>query len=401
MKNKSSPNNQSRPYPKISFVVFGIALFAVLISLVPIVFPALISDSVTSNSFEKMGFATQKIDTYETGPLAGLLIFSNAIIFGLYFFRKKIPKISKIPSVEIPKKITIAIVFVVIVGYGSITFSEVYTDEIYQDWILVEKRVTSWDLSQVFSIDLHVRYFLLQQSMILFGSYKIIPLFSSMALLAVTYLFTTSLTKSRFAGLVSMGIILQSHIFLTFDTSSTYTNFWILFYLLSLYAVVKFWFANPVLYFASLFSKTLTALFSPMSIFFILNSDIPKKYKIIISGIIIGMLIVGGSILSISSLANEEFMWNEFWVGFTSFAFQMRFDFIIILFLLPLIFGLFIVSKNNKYANSISILIVGILLAAPLLTGITDKTNMPYRFIPISVFFAVGVGILFSKTTKV
>ena len=113
------------------------------------------------------------------------------------------------------------------------------------------------------------------------------------------------------------------------------------------------------------------------------------------------MLIVGGSILSISSLANEEFMWNEFWVGFTSFAFQMRFDFIIILFLLPLIFGLFIVSKNNKYANSISILIVGILLAAPLLTGITDKTNMPYRFIPISVFFAVGVGILFSKTTKV
>ena len=401
MKNKSSPNNQSQPYPKISFVVFGIALFAVLISLVPIVFPALISDSVTSNSFEKMGFTTQKIDTYETGPLAGLLIFSNAIIFGLYFFRKKIPKISKIPSVEIPKKITIAIVFVVIVGYGSITFSEVYTDEIYQDWILVEKRVTSWDLSQVFSLDLHLRYFLLQQSMILFGSYKIIPLFSSMALLAVTYLFTTSLTKSRFAGLISMGILLQSHIFLTFDTSSTYTNFWILFYLLSLYAVVKFWFANPVLYFASLFSKTLTALFSPMSIFFILNSDIPKKYKIIISGIIIGMLIVGGSILSISSLANEEFMWNEFWVGFTSFAFQMRFDFIIILFLLPLIFGLFIVSKNNKYANSISILIVGILLAAPLLTGITDKTNMPYRFIPISVFFAVGVGILFSKTTKV
>ena len=401
MKNKSSPNNQSQPYPKISFVVFGIALFAVLISLVPIVFPALISDSVTSNSFEKMGFTTQKIDAYETGPLAGLLIFSNAVIFGLYFFRKKIPNISKIFSFEIPKKITLAIIFIVIVGYGSITFSEVYTDEIYQDWILVEKIITSWDVSQVFSIDLHVRYFLLQQSMILFGSYKIIPLFSSMALLAVTYLFTTSLTKSRFAGLISMGILLQSHIFLTFDTSSTYTNFWILFYLLSLYAVVKFWFANPVLYFASLFSKTLTALFSPMSIFFILNSDIPKKHKIIISGIIIGMLIVGGSILSISSLANEEFMWNEFWVGFTSFAFQMRFDFIIILFLLPLIFGLFIVSKNNKYANSISILIVGILLAAPLLTGITDKTNMPYRFIPISVFFAVGVGILFSKTTKV
>ena len=78
----------------------------------------------------------------------------------------------------------------------------------------------------------------------------------------------------------------------------------------------------------------------------------------------------------------------------------MRFDFIIVLFLVPLMFGLFIKSKSNRHANSISILITGILFAAPLLTGLTDQTNQPYRFIPISIFFAVGVGILFSKTTK-
>ena len=78
------------------------------------------------------------------------------------------------------------------------------------------------------------------------------------------------------------------------------------------------------------------------------------------------------------------------------FAFQMRFDVITVLFLLPLIFGLFVISKNNKHANSISILITGILLTAPLLTGMTDQTNQPYRFMPIIVFFAVGVGMLFS-----
>ena len=75
-------------------------------------------------------------------------------------------------------------------------------------------------------------------------------------------------------------------------------------------------------------------------------------------------------------------------------------DFIPVLFLVPLLFGLFVASKNNRYANSISILIIGILLTAPLLTGMTDKTNQPYRFMPMVIFFAVGVGILFSKVNS-
>jgi len=402
LKKKSSTQIKNNPYPKISYIIFGIVLIVSLISLVPVVFPAFISESVIPNGFEEMGLATQYIDPFETGPLAGLLIFSNIAIFGAYFLRKKIPiisKISKIFSFDIPKKISLAIVFVVIVVYGSIVFSEVYTDEIYEDWNQVERRLNDGDVSPELTSHPYVRFFLLQQSMLLFGSYKIIPLLSSMALLAVTYLFTTSLTKNNFSGLVSMGLVLQSYIFLTYDTSSTYTTFWVLFYLLSLYSIVKFWFANPVFYVASIFSKLLVALFSPMLIFFILNSDISKKYKIIITGILSVMLIVGGSMLSISDEANEEFTWHEFWVGFTSFAFQMRFDVITLVFLVPLTYGLFIVSKNNRYANSISVLIIGILLAAPILTGLTDKTNQPYRLLPLVVFFAVGVGLLFSKTT--
>jgi len=402
LKKKSSTQIKNNPYPKISYIIFGIVLIVSLISLVPVVFPAFISESVIPNGFEQMGLATQNIDPFETGPLAELLIFSNIAIFGAYFLRKKIPiisKISKIFSFDIPKKISLAIVFVVIVVYGSIVFSEVHTDEIYEDWNQVERRLNGDPLTAELSSQPYVRFFLLQQSMLLFGSFKIIPLLSSMALLAVTYLFTASLTKNNFSGLVSMGLVLQSYIFLNYDTSSTYTSFWVLFYLLSLYSVVKFWFANPIFYVASIFSKLLVALFSPMLIFFILNSDISKKHKFIITGILSAMLIVGGSMLSISSEANEEFTWHEFWVGFTSFAFQMRFDVITLVFLVPLTYGLFVVSKNNRYANSISVLIIGILLAAPILTGLTDKTNQPYRLLPLVVFFAVGVGLLFSKTT--
>ena len=394
---KESPGIEKKSYSKISYAVFGIGLIISLISLIAVVFPAWMSVSTVPNGFERMGLEINRPDMYETGSLAGLLIFSNAIVFGLYIFRKKIPKISKIFSIDIPQKVSLVIVFVIIIAYGAISFSEVYTGEKYQDWNPVKVAVDEWNVSEIDDINPHVRFFLLQQSMILFGSYKIIPLLFSMALLGMTYLFTTSITKNRFSGLVAMGLVLQSYTFLTYDTSSTYTNFWIFFYLLSLYAVVKVWFTNPIFYVVSIFSKAITALFAPMSIFFILSSDITKKQKVVLSGIILAMVIVGGVSLYSVGTMNEEIKVHEFWVGFSSFAFQMRMDVITVLFLVPLMFGLFIKSKNNRYSNSISILLTGILFSAPLLSGLTDQTNQPYRFMPIIIFFAVGVGILFSK----
>ena len=389
---------QKKSYSKISYAVLGIALIASLMTLVPVVFPALYSISTVPNGFEKMGLEIDFIDKYEIGVLAIPLIFSNAIVFCLYIFRKKIPKISKIFSIDIPQKVSLIVVLVVIVAYGSISFSEVYTDDKYQDWQDVLDRLDN-ELS-VEQLDPFLRLFLLNQSMTIFGSYKIIPLLFSMALLAMTYLFTTSITKNRFSGLISMGLVLQSYIFLTFGTSSTYTSFWVFFYLVSLYAIVKFWFTNPVFYVASIFCKAITAIFSPMSIFFILNSNIPKKQKIILSGILLVMVIGGTSTILVSGSMQEEFKLHEFLVGFAAFAFQMRFDVITVLFLMPLIFGLFIISKNNRHANSISFLIVGILFSAPLLSGLTDQTNQPYRQLPLIVFFAVGVGMLFSKVNS-
>ena len=68
------------------------------------------------------------------------------------------------------------------------------------------------------------------------------------------------------------------------------------------------------------------------------------------------------------------------------------------MFILPLIFGLFIASRNGiQHADSLMVLIGGILFTAPLLTGFTEQTTQPYRFIPLIVFFAIGVGVLLSK----
>ena len=202
-----------------------------------------------------------------------------------------------------------------------------------------------------------------------------------------------------------MVILLQSNIFLTYDTSVAYTNFWILFYLLSLFFVYKFWPLSPLSYLISISSKALTILFLPMSIYFILCSNISKNKKIILLSTLTGIILIG-TIVSVSTIdpisrgeiTSEEFDLKEFWMGFTSFSYQLRFDGLVILFMIPLIVGLFLISKSGiKNAESIMVLIAGMLLIAPILTAFTNQTNQPYRFVPLIVFFAMGVGVLLSK----
>jgi hypothetical protein len=191
---------------------------------------------------------------------------------------------------------------------------------------------------------------------------------------------------------------------LTYDSTVSYTNYWILFYLLSLYLVYKIWPLSPVSYLLSIPSKALTVLFLPMSLFFIYRSEISRKRKIILASstsaiILAGTLVaISGFSTSVATGSQEEFDSDEFWLGFSSFSYQLRFDGVVILFILPLIVGLFVASRNGiKMADSIMVLIGGILLTAPLLTGFTEQTNQPYRFVPLVVFFAIGVGVLLSK----
>ena len=401
-----------KSYSKTSKLVLLFSLFVVTFSLISVVFPALISETVVVSDLERMGITPYQENPYQIGPMAIPLILTNGIIFALYLLRNKLglsSKFERLSEFQISKKVAAVIIVIILSGYVVGTIPEVDTKEEFDDFILVEKRLREAIRDDRFTIEdainknpnysmnePHVKYSLLIISEKVFGNFKVVPFLASIALLLVTYFMTKEITKNRFAGLVSMILVLQSNLFLSFDTSATYSNFWILLYLLSLYAVIRVWFVSPILFGLSVFSKAFAATFAPMSIFFILNSEIPRSHKIIIAAVLIALLIAGSIMFAGAQDVGEQFRWDEFWVGFTSFAFQMRWDPITVLFLIPLVFGLFVMSKNNRHANSISILIAGVLLSAPFLTGMTDQTNQPYRFMPIIVFFAVGVGMLFS-----
>ena len=401
-----------------------VLLFSIIISgisLISVIFPALISETVSISDLEKLGISQHEEDPYQIGPLAELLILVNGGIFGIYVLKNRVPeKISilfkKIVSFQISKKVTILTIIVILSIYTIATIPEFEKNEEFDDFITMEKRLNESIRDNRFTIEdaisgnqnysiaePHVKYSLLLISEKIFGDFRVIVFFASVSLLLLTYLITEAITKNRLAGLVSIILLIQSNLFLSFDTSAVYSNFWILFYLLSLYVITKGWFVSPILLGVSIFCKMLTAIFVPMSIFFILNSEISKNQKIIITSSMIVLLVVGGAIF----LGTQEFdkvssfKTDRFWEGLTSFAIQMRLDGITILFLVPLIFGLFLSSKKFKHANSISILIAGVLLSGPILAGMTDQTNQPYRFIPLIVFFAIGTGMLLPKIKQI
>lgn len=398
-------NPEKRTNSLVSWIIFLFSISIVIISFIPVIFPALF---LASDTISIPGIESITPDPFETGIWSGGVIVSSIIIFGLLILhnKQKIKLLSKlfekVFSFELSQKMSIIIIIILLIIYVSATSVELSTEEDFEDYVEVKKRLDTWSLDTISSFEPHVRYFMLTSSMALFGNYKIIPFIASIALLITTYLITTTITQKRFAGIIALIILLQSSVFLTYDTTVSYTNFWILFYLISLYMVYRLWPLSPLAYLLSIPSKALTVVFLPMSIFFILRSQISKKKKIMLSGVTLGIILAVGIAamegFSATQGTDEKFDEREFYMGLTSFAYQLRFDGLVMLFMIPLIVGLFIVSKNGiNHGESLMVLISGILLIAPILTGFTNQTNQPYRFVPLVVFFAIGVGVLLSK----
>ena len=90
---------------------------------------------------------------------------------------------------------------------------------------------------------------------------------------------------------------------------------------------------------------------------------------------------------------------SKFILGFQVIISQLRFDLFFIMTILPLTVGLMLLSKNKlKHADSILILIFGTIIASPILVAFTYHYEiLPYRFIPLLVFFSIGIGMFFSK----
>ena len=332
-------NTNVKKYSKISWIVFAFTISIVLISSIPVIFPALFSEVFFIPKSEGIGVPTQfENDPFEFGILAIPLIVTNISVLIFFFLIRKSQlneKIKTLTKFQVSQKISIIIVIILIGIYISFSYSEIgfgayhaQIDEEYVDWDRLKNRIINMQSiwPDQLSSEPHLKHTLLKISQIIFGNFYVIPYLSSIGLLIITYLFTSKITNNRIAGIISLVLVLQSNLFLTFDTSATYASFWIMLYLLSLYAMIKTWPLSPMFYLLSLFTKLSVILYGPMSLFFILNSEIPKQRKIIISVSISLIFLVLLGYSGTQDFVNVDWKWNDFWIGFTAFEFQLRLD---------------------------------------------------------------------------
>src|SRR3990172_4173112 len=393
----------------ISFGVFVFALAVVLPNLISVIFPSLILDTVLETEI--------KHGPFELGSWAIPVVITNMSLLGLgiLFYTKKIPdKIRRlfqfVIKFEISRNAALIGTIIIIFVYAGATLPELVENEglTWGDFDRVKPTVDEWPALTYENLKdlwiLHVKNFLVKSSVFIFNNYRIVPFLETVSLLVLTYFFTLEITKKRLSGVIAVGVLTQSNIFLVFDSLATYSNDWTLFYLLSIYLIIKKWSLSPVSYIASIFGKPLTATFFPMTLFFIFRSEIERRKKFYLLISYVGLAVVSGAVLLLSKAdicggiltTGLNFISTDFWSGFTVWALQMRYESWFLLFILPLTVGLFLTARNgNPYADAVLFLIVGIALSMPLMTAITTYNLHPYRLTPLIVFFAIGIGTLF------
>jgi len=394
----------------VSYIVFFCTLVVVLLTLIPIVFPALFS------SF--FGMFTENLDPFELGYQSAILIVSNILIlgFGAAYYKKKIPSlvynvIEKIRTFEITKRVSIISLAVILVVYVGLSTPELFLDESLQwsdyDAVLVPA-LEIWPFGEADDIyvqeqnDRYVRMFLLDASLDIFQNIKLLPFIASILIVVFTYLITVQFCQKRFAGIISVIILLQSYTFLKFDTTAVYENFWVLFFLISLYVIEKKWFLSPIFYILAFYTKAYVAPFFLLTLFTTYRSQVSRRTKI---AILISYVIIVSIAITIIFLGETvypdviEVNSSKFILGFQVIIAQLRFDLFFIIALLPVTVGLIFLSKNKlKHADSILILIFGTIITSPILVTFTYHYEiLPYRFVPLLIFFSIGVGMFFAK----
>jgi len=159
------------------------------------------------------------------------------------------------------------------------------------------------------------------------------------------------------------------------------------------------------LYLLSVFSKAFATPFLILNFYYLMRSDNNRSTKIrtsisygVIILIMLGLFSIGNTIYD--DIIYVDF--NRFMNSLSDFSSQMRFDSFLLIMILPTTIGLFFAARNGvKHAESMLFFIPCLLLAGPLVALATDYfVILPYRFIPLIVFFSISVGLVIFRNTK-
>lgn len=395
-------NKKSEIVSKIVFIfTLGISCF----SFIPVIFPKLLLNLVSDYGISS--------DAYEFGHNTSLIFINLFLVSLLLLFRyRKSPILSNflesLSKFDTSKKTTAIILIAIFAIYIYFTWDELFSDEsVLEDYYAVIDGVRNL---QLVTPDGHwnfffFRYVLLKISNDILGNIRILPFISSCVLLFFTYLFTKEISKKRFTGIIAIAVLLQSNLFLLFDSIATYETFWITFYLISIYLILKSTRLSFISYIMSVSTKAVSVLFLPISLFLISQSNFSKKIKIqsifiyVIPFIIIVIAAHFFHILDFSTYTNTKT--RDFWTSVSSLAIATRFDGLVLSIFFPTLITLYFKSKKYNDYSTFLLFSISILLIMPwILHFFLNYTNEPYRLVSLIVFVAIAFGTLLSSESS-
>ena len=231
----------------VTYAAFLVTFSIAGISIISVIFPALI----ISSTYE----FPNELEPFETSPwtLPIVISITSLLSFGFLYKNKKLPSIiysgiKFILNFEISKKVAIISGIIILGLYIGFSSEELFIEEVTQhpDYLILKEALNIWPATDHFSIYVneqntrYVRMILLDFSQEFFQNIKFLPFVASILVVIFTALITIQISKKRFAGIISMLILLQSITFTDFDTIAVYENFWVLFFLISLYTCTTY-----------------------------------------------------------------------------------------------------------------------------------------------------------------
>lgn len=389
-------------------IIFVITIICTNIFALTLIFPNFII-GITLPVFP------ENFSEYEFGIISIPMIVANIVFLFFLILQKKqlLPEsILRVCNVlknrDISKKTAFVILFCILTAYVAFALGE-FSQEEYEfgDYVGVKESAENWkkEFEGGLSLSPALRYFFLFLSLEYLGSIRILPFIASIGLLILVYFITKEISGKRISGIFAFMILIQSNLFLLYDTTSTYENFWIFFYFLSLYLIIKQSSMSSISYFISLLLKPIVVLFMPINFFYaFFIEDKRKKIKVmmgflIITGIILIAFFTGE--LKHAYIDNTGFNYEKFVLSFNEISNALRFDNIILIIFVPVVILLYLQQKNrNSKGNFILFGILFTLLSQPLLYSVIEMTIQPYRFIPLIIFMAIGFGTICSGNNQ-
>ena len=389
---------------QVSKIIFLICLTVSLISFVSLIFPALLVELTIQESNREINF-------FELGGWAIPIIIGNIVFLGLLIIHKlnRLPVgfnkiIHKISVNDVSRRTTVIVLLALFFIYLSFSIDELQREE----FELGDSKGAK-EAARNFSfgddpniISPQIRYFFLHISLLVFDNIRILPFIASISLLLITFFLTLELTKKRISALIAFAVLLQSNLFLLFDTTSSYENFWTAFYFFSLYLIFKKPIGSSASFILGMLTKALVVTLLPISLYAIFTNNTKKSRQMILwttYGVIILLIIVAYLTNNLVHATGLDFNLKNLISSMNEFGNTLRYDSLIVILFVPSIIILF--RKTGKIVKSINLIFVGIIISImsqPIMYSLIDLSLQPYRYTPLIVFSAISIGMIFSNS---